>query len=309
MNDENFGVLRDVSLRQAWRDEAVNFTPWLASNLGRLGEAIGMPLELIQAEAPLPTSDDWFSADIHARNIDDNTSVLIENQLEKSDHTHLGQILTYLAGLEARTVIWLAPQFREAHLAAIKWLNEHTTQEYSFFAVKIRIVQIGSSPLAPLFEVVEKPNAWERRQQSSARAAKQLGEVGQKRSRFWTQFFNSYEKHSGDGGTGGHSTQWKRWRGGKLIIAYYVAKEGVGVFLRGDSGVTTDEIGEYLGPYRDELEKRLEARFGPVDGHFFGKRFPCDYSNDSDFQSAAEWINFEITRYAEILDDVISADD
>ena len=92
----------------------------------------------------------------------DDSVILIENQLEQTDHTHLGQIMTYLAGLDAKTVVWIAPSFREPHLSAIRWLNEHTADGFSFFALKARVVRIGDSPFAPMFEVVEQPNLWDR---------------------------------------------------------------------------------------------------------------------------------------------------
>ena len=104
-----FAKLTEVNLREAWPNEARDFTPWLADNLDRLSQAIGIPMELAGAEV----SVEQFSADILARNPADNSLVLIENQLENTDHTHLGQILTYLAGLEAQTVIWIARSFQE----------------------------------------------------------------------------------------------------------------------------------------------------------------------------------------------------
>ena len=157
MPNSSFSSLTNVPLREAWSKEDRDFTPWLSEHLEQLGEAVGIDLELIQTEIGLPTEDDSFAADIFARNLHDDSNVLIENQLEKSDHAHVGQILTYLAGLEARTVIWVAASFREAHLAALRWLNEHTSEEFAFFAVVIKVVRIESSPLAPVFEIVENP--------------------------------------------------------------------------------------------------------------------------------------------------------
>lgn len=142
MSDIQFGRLQDLPLREAWKHEALQFTPWLAENLDHLSEAIGIPLEMTGTEVAVDT----FSADILARNPMDDTVVLIENQLEQTDHTHLGQIMTYLAGLDAHTVVWIAPAFREPHLSAIRWLNEHTADGFSFFAVKARVVRIGDSP-------------------------------------------------------------------------------------------------------------------------------------------------------------------
>ena len=133
MTDVRFDRLSDVALRDAWKHEALGFTPWLAQNIDHIAEAVGRPLELTGTEVPV----DSFSADILARNLQDDSVVLIENQLEPTDHTHLGQIMTYLAGLEAQTVIWVAPKFREPHLSAIRWLNQHTADGFSFFAVTV----------------------------------------------------------------------------------------------------------------------------------------------------------------------------
>ena len=154
-----FGRLVDLAPREAWGHEAHAFTPWLAENIDRLAEAVGMELELTGQEVRV----ERFAADILARDPSDDSVVLIENQLEATDHTHLGQILTYLAGLDARTVIWITPEFREPHLSAVRWLNEHTAEGFSFFAVRLRVVRIGESAMAPVFEVMEKPNGWERR--------------------------------------------------------------------------------------------------------------------------------------------------
>src|SRR5688500_2479785 len=113
MNSETvFGKLADVPLRSAWSHEAHRFTPWLAENLSRLAGAMGIPLELTGSEIRCGS----FSADILARTPGDDSVVLIENQLEGSDHTHLGQIMTYLAGLETHTMVWVAPVFRDEHL-------------------------------------------------------------------------------------------------------------------------------------------------------------------------------------------------
>ena len=111
-----FADLNEIDLRAAWPDEARDFTPWLSQNLDRLSRAIGIPMELEGTEVPV----EQFSADILARNPADNSLILIENQLQSTDHTHLGQILTYLAGLEAQTVIWIAQDFREPHLSAVR---------------------------------------------------------------------------------------------------------------------------------------------------------------------------------------------
>ena len=162
MTIPELGKLEEVDLRQAWPHEARSFTPWLSENIEMLSSVIGIPLELEGQEVAV----EQFSADILARNPRDDSRVLIENQLEQSDHGHIGQIMTYLAGLDVNTVIWIAASFREPHLSAIRWLNDHTIEPFAFFAIKLSIVRIADSPMAPVFEVVVKPNTWERQLQS-----------------------------------------------------------------------------------------------------------------------------------------------
>ena len=182
MPDVPISRLTDVPLRTAWPNEASNFTPWLAENIQHLGDAVGIPLEITGTEVLV----DNFAADILARNPTDGTSVLIENQLETTDHKHLGQIMTYLAGLDAKTVIWVAPSFRTAHHSAIRWLNEHTSDGFSFFAVKARLVRIGDSPFAPIFEIVEQPDGWTRALATTKRRASAEGDpLSDHRKEFW----------------------------------------------------------------------------------------------------------------------------
>lgn len=191
MTDEperrEFGKLEDVDPREAWKHEAKDFTPWLARNLGRLSEAIGVQLELETTEA----SVGQFAGDVLATG-PDGQSVLIENQLEWSDHTHLGQVMTYLAGLDARIVVWVARGFTDPHVSAIQWLNRHTEAEFAFFAVRLRVVSIADSPLAPVFEVVAKPNTWERRvrrEKTEGRA-----ELVKTYREFWTHYSRRYPR-------------------------------------------------------------------------------------------------------------------
>jgi hypothetical protein len=154
------GTLESVNIREVWQGESSHFTPWLArpENLERLGEALAMSLEPVGTETPVGS----FNADIVCCDRNDNSTVLIENQLERTDHRHLGQIFTYAAGLDAVTIIWISPQFTEEHRAAIDWLNRITQDEFSFFGVEIELWRIGNSPPAPKFNIVAKPNDWTR---------------------------------------------------------------------------------------------------------------------------------------------------
>ena len=150
--------LEPVEVRKIWPNEAQNFTPWLAQdeNLALLGETLGIKFESGSTEVPVGD----FSADIVAVSSVGNSKVLIENQLEKTDHTHLGQILTYAAGLDTLTVVWIAQRFTDEHRAALEWLNGITRAEIRFFGLEIEVWKIGASSCAPKFNIVAQPNDW-----------------------------------------------------------------------------------------------------------------------------------------------------
>lgn len=179
------GKLERIPLRKAWAHEASEFTPWLAQadNLNLLAEALGLDeLEPVGTEHPVGD----FKVDILCT--DNGGKVIIENQLEKTNHTHLGQILTYAAGVGARKVIWVAESFRTEHVAALEFLNQHTTDELDFFAVEVELWRIGDSPMAPSFNVVVKPNDWAKTGQQNAKAAATMTPTKQRQLKFWTDW-------------------------------------------------------------------------------------------------------------------------
>jgi hypothetical protein len=181
--------LKRVNLREAWMSEPADFTPWLAqpSNLELLGESLGISLELESTEHSVGP----FAADILCKDPLSDLWVLIENQLEQTDHTHLGQIITYAAGLNAVTVIWIAGKFVEQHRAALDWLNEITSEGTNFFGVEVELWRIGDSPqMAPKFNIVSKPNAW----------SKQVPKIGRS-GRKWDEasFFADLKERAPDG--------------------------------------------------------------------------------------------------------------
>ena len=150
--------MESVDLREAWKREDGNFTPWLAEeeNIVLLGNAIGIDLEIEAQEKQVGK----FRADILCKDTATDQWVLVENQLEDTNHIHLGQLITYAAGLSAVTVIWIAKEFRDEHRAALDWLNEITPDEIRFFGIEIELWRIGDSPIAPKFNIVSKPNDW-----------------------------------------------------------------------------------------------------------------------------------------------------
>lgn len=190
------GRLAQVDLREVWLSESAGFTPWLAQpeNLKLLAETIGMELELEASEKDVGP----FRADILCRASLADHWVLIENQLERTDHLHLGQLLTYAAGLKAVTIVWLARKFTEEHRAALDWLNEITDERFNFFGLEIELWRIGNSEPAPKFNVVCRPNEWTREvaERAATIAHADLTEAQQLQLDFWTGFRSYAEKHA-----------------------------------------------------------------------------------------------------------------
>lgn len=179
------GRLERVELRDIWRSEAQDFTPWLArpENLSALADAIEIELELEAQERNVGP----FRADLLCKDMADGSWVLIENQLERTDHGHLGQLLTYASGLEAVTIVWVAARFTEEHRAALDWLNQITDDKFRFFGLEVELWRIGNSPAAPKFNVISKPNAWSRSIGEAARRieSEDLTETKAQQLRFW----------------------------------------------------------------------------------------------------------------------------
>lgn len=184
MIKKSLGRLERVDLREIWTSESSDFTPWLAQeeNLQLLSETIGMELELESQEKDVGP----FRADILCKD-DVGNWVLIENQLERTDHTHLGQLLTYAAGLNAVTIVWIAERFTEEHRATLDWLNEHTDEKINLFGLGIELWKIGDSPVAPKFNIISQPNDWARMVQQAA-AGGEVSEYRQLQLKFWTAF-------------------------------------------------------------------------------------------------------------------------
>lgn len=193
MSKPPLGRLEQVELRGYWANEALEFTPWLAEpdNLALLGEALNLELDLQRIEAGVGP----FAADMVCRDTSDDSVVLVENQLEKTNHRHLGQILTYAAGLDAATLVWVAAEFTEEHRAAIDWFNRATGERFQFFGVVVELWRIGGSSLAPRFHVVAKPNDWSKSVRAVADAA-ELSESQKLRQEYWSAL-NDHLQRSG----------------------------------------------------------------------------------------------------------------
>ena len=185
MSLPSLGSLKKVDVRHIWQTEAQHFTPWLAQNLDILAETLDMELEIEAQEKNVGP----FRADILCRNTLDKSWVLIENQLERTDHLHLDQLLTYASGLKAVTIIWISTHFTEEHHSALDWLNNIADDQFKFFGLEVELWQIGDSPMAPKFNIVSKPNDWSRSVGQTARQIETgtLTDIKAAQLEFWTQ--------------------------------------------------------------------------------------------------------------------------
>lgn len=158
--------LNKVSIREIWKNEASDFTQWLAQpeNIALLSDEIGIDVKLVKTEADVGR----FSVDILAEEENTGRKIIIENQLESTDHGHLGQIITYASGYDAEIIIWVVKEVKDEHKQAIDWLNEHTDEGVNFFIIQIEVWQIADSPCAPKFQIISQPNDWAKAMKKSA---------------------------------------------------------------------------------------------------------------------------------------------
>jgi hypothetical protein len=257
------GRLESVPLRSAWPDEARNFTPWLGedTNLAFLGETLGLQLELETTEKSVGA----FSADVLAKEVGTDRWVLIENQFGPTDHSHLGQLLTYAAGLDAKTVIWIAENFREEHRAAIDFLNSATTDDFFFFGVQIELYRIGDSTFAPKFSIRAQPNQWTKRaQRAKQRASDSLSPTEALSREFWQSLIDrsgqSYPQLAGK------AAQKLSWQTAETI------RSGKGFYVAANSAFTRDwrlRVEIYIGgPLAKAVFREFAAQSEAIESAF-----------------------------------------
>ena len=180
------GTLKKVELREIWSREDTDFTNWLNNNLDILGEAIGLDLEESETECSWDDSD--FRVDISATT-KEGEKIVIENQLEQTNHKHLGQIMTYMINMDAKVAVWIAKKVREEHINVINWLNEFTDKD--FYLIQLESYQIDSSKPAPFFKVICQPS---KEMKEVGKQKKKLSETGRLRTNFWNKLLENSRK-------------------------------------------------------------------------------------------------------------------
>lgn len=185
------GKLQEIDIREVWTHEQYDFSKWLSAedNIQELGNVLNLSLTDIETEKFVGS----YRCDILCRDEITGRVVLIENQLEQTNHDHLGKILTYASGLDASVVVWVVASARDEHASAIEWLNKHTDDSISFFLLEIHAYRIGNSEPAPQFKIIEQPNDFAKTVKRIAQD-KSVNESQSRRLEFWTQFNDILEQ-------------------------------------------------------------------------------------------------------------------
>jgi len=186
-----FASLESQEVREYWEHEAQEFTPWIASEIraesvSELEDSLGLDLEIIEEEKSVGR----YNVDILAEVVDDNRNVVIENQLNPSDHDHLGKSIAYASGVDADIIVWISPRFYDEHRDAIQWLNENSREGVDLFAIRLEIWKIGDSDPAVRLNPVAEPSEWK---EKAKRSEGELTDTEKLQEEFWTQFRDQIE--------------------------------------------------------------------------------------------------------------------
>jgi hypothetical protein len=313
MSTVELGRLEKVDVRYVFPNEATAFTPWLAreENLALLGGTIGLDLELEAQEKPVGP----FSADLLCKDTGTDGWVVIENQIEKTDHKHLGQLLTYAAGLDAVTVVWIAESFTDDHKAALDWLNDKTSEGgVRFFGLEIELWRIGNSPVAPKFNIRAQPNDFTQGVRAAANQAVADSELKQLQLRFWTAFREHMEKRRSVVRCQKAAPQnWMNHSIGKsgfYMSSIIVSGRGAEPQIRVDLIVRGVQPFKALETHKDEIEtqigQKLEWHSPP--GNTQCRAYlatPGDFSDESQWPQQHQWLEATLEQFQKVFVPII----
>ena len=255
MDEEMIGRLRRVALREVWPHEAQDFTPWLAENIDVLNNAIDLSLSIIEREQAAGD----FSVDLVAEDESGNP-VIIENQLERSNHDHLGKLITYLTAIGARAAIWIVADPRPEHISAISWLNESSSA--SFYLLKLEAVRIEDSPPAPLLTLIVGSSE---ESQEAGETKKEFTERHILRRRFWTQLIERAQKKTSlHANTSPNISNCIRAStgNGEFYFRYLIQRHTSDIELYIDRGRDADRENEKIFDTLEKAKDEIEKAFG-----------------------------------------------
>ena len=285
-------IKRINDLRSVWQHETKDFSKWLAQecNLQQLSDAIGIDIVLEECESSVGS----FNVDLYAIEEGAERRIIIENQLEDTNHDHLGKLITYASGKGAEVIVWIVKRARDEHRQAIEWLNQNTGVKIGFFLVEIELWQIDDSAIAPKFNVVERPNAWAKQMKNVAG----LSETKQLQLNFWQQlseYIKSNESYAKE--FSARKAQPQHWYDLSVgSSSYHVGltvntqkkRLGAEIYIPDDKGKFA-----MFKQYAQEIEKSVG---GKVEWREADKAtriitlYSYDISNESQWYFAFEWL-------------------
>lgn len=281
------GRIKVVEPKSVWEHEAHDLTPWLLGNADVLADVLGIDLEITVAEHPVGA----FSLDLLGRDLTNDCVLIVENQLTPTDHDHLGKLVTYAAGTDAGTVVWLAPTFRAEHRQALDMLNELGGDRIRFFGVQLGVIRIDDSAAAPLLEIQAQPNDWHAQVSAAAKSNSQAGTKAAAYVAFWTRLLDRLaEEHpqwtkSRKGGSANWMSMPCRFKGGPYFA-----------FSFAQGGRLRDEL--YIDfasdPDRaDALYEALHARRAQIEA-VYGRELQWEDLPDRRASRVADYMNGDV---------------
>lgn len=296
------GKLEKIELREVWRHEALDFTRWLAKkeNIAILSKEIGIDIEVIETEMSVGR----YNVDIYARDTESNKKIVIENQLENTNHDHLGKMLVYAAGLDADIAIWVVKDVNEEHRQAIEWLNDNSFEKINIFLVKVELWQIDNSPIAPKFHVICEPNNWAKvlKQQSKDN----ITDLELRQMEYW-QGFVDYAKSKDKTYISQRPSiyNWYVIRIGSTDYKIKLVHSVNSDIMRCQLEIFNDSIYKKLEQYRTEIDNKINGLEWEYLEDRKVNRISCNNSS-KDNASSYVWLLDMVDRFKEVFLDYLN---
>lgn len=288
----NVTALTPVDLREVWPNEASDFTPWLAANLNALGSVLGLDLELQETEAKVGP----FNVDVLAKEVDSDRNVVIENQLEDTNHDHLGKVLTYAAGYNADVMVWVVKKFRDEHRQAIDWLNQRTDEDTHFYGVVVRAVKIGQSDPAYVFELAAQPNQARKNVKSVSSSVRPIKD-GEKYREFFQGVVDRLREEQVTYNTWGARKPWQSFTAGipqvKYILRFRAGVTSVELLLRG--------LLKHLELQKEAVEASYGDAFTWWNDRITTERIGSINDPEDSLKATADWMVGSVLRMRDLV--------
>lgn len=300
---EQLGKIEEVKLREYWKNEALDFTPWLTDQGGlqQLCEVINMELEFKEREKEI---SEGGRVDILCTDTQTGRNVIIENQLTMTDADHLGRIITYAAGLQANTVIWIASEFNEQYRAAIDFLNDISDDEHNFFGIEIKLIKIGNSVPAPMFNLIVKPNGWSKTVKANY---SKLTDKKIAQQNYWSGFNEYMQKHPSkwfktQKGLPQHWTNVTLGKSGVYLSCQVNSvKNIIGVVLIIASKSYYDQLAKYEIAFSEIIKDAIWDRMEDKKESHVSVFVPYDFEDESRRNEQYQWFRETCEKFAEFF--------